>query len=494
MADNNKAGSIAGLCIFGTAVSTIAKIVYELQSVGLDGEIHYFHKPWAMTTLMFLGMSTCLPVALWQQHQEKQAKKAEAGQPLLATPQEAEEDRKKELKDIAMLTIPTTFDLASTMLMNVGLLYVHASVYQMLRGAEMLFAALFSVTVLRRTLTKNHKLGLMCAVAGVSVVGAASLMSGDGSATQQISQDQIALGMGLILASQALVAAQNTAEDMFMTDMNMSPLKVVGYEGLLGLLFTAGIMAPITYHLPGVEGEGLHENFLDTFAMISNSPTLQTVLGIDMVMFMAYNLAGVLVMQHSGVLFRTVLETTRTLFVWMGGLALFYGGFGLGESWNPYSWMQLGGFGILVAGTFIYRRGYADAKAEEKKLEEEFAAVAAAAKSGQEGAPAALAASDAHAAGDSDLPDDNTHTPAPVTVAATSRVPPSPSATRCLPAGSSSSSTAHLVSGPARGSSWRQQPWSRRSCLPLRQLCRVSGPALAVQSARAGQGRQLMRF
>lgn len=36
------------------------------------------------------------------------------------------------------------------MQMSIGLLYVTASVYQMLRGAEMLFAAFFSVTVLKR--------------------------------------------------------------------------------------------------------------------------------------------------------------------------------------------------------------------------------------------------------------------------------------------------------------------------------------------------------
>ena len=34
--------------------------------------------------------------------------------------------------------------------MSIGLLYVTASVYQMLRGGEMLFAAFFGVTFLKR--------------------------------------------------------------------------------------------------------------------------------------------------------------------------------------------------------------------------------------------------------------------------------------------------------------------------------------------------------
>ena len=47
-----------------------------------------------------------------------------------------------------------------------------------------------------------------------------------------------------------------------------------------------------------------------------------------------------------GAVFRTVLETTRTLFVWLVDLLLWYTplGFGtLGESWSKYSWIQAAG-------------------------------------------------------------------------------------------------------------------------------------------------------
>ena len=63
-----------------------------------------------------------------------------------------------------LLAIPTVFDLVATVLMNIGLLSVTASVYQMMRGAEMLFAALFAVVFLRRTLNRFHLLGILCCV------------------------------------------------------------------------------------------------------------------------------------------------------------------------------------------------------------------------------------------------------------------------------------------------------------------------------------------
>lgn len=81
--------------------------------------------------------------------------------------------QKGSLKETLLLAIPSFFDLVATILMNIGLLSVTASVYQMMRGAEMLFAALFAVTFLHRHLNKWHYLGILCCGVrrGVVVLG-----------------------------------------------------------------------------------------------------------------------------------------------------------------------------------------------------------------------------------------------------------------------------------------------------------------------------------
>ena len=71
---------------------------------------------------------------------------------------------RQQAREIFMLAIPTAFDLMATVLMNIGLLSVTASVYQMMRGAEMLFAALFAVVFLKRQLNKYHFGGILCCV------------------------------------------------------------------------------------------------------------------------------------------------------------------------------------------------------------------------------------------------------------------------------------------------------------------------------------------
>ena len=56
-----------------------------------------------------------------------------------------------------------------------------------------------------------------------------------------------------------------------------------------------------------------------------------------------YNIAGMFVTDQLGAVSRTVFESARTLFVWLGDLLLFYTPLGagrLGEAWDRSSYLQ----------------------------------------------------------------------------------------------------------------------------------------------------------
>ena len=169
---------------------------------------------------MFIGMTFCLPLAYYSDQSAKKSAAAAAAdgaaEPLLGAPTPAVGGT--TWREVFMLSIPTFFDLIATVLMNVGLLSVTASVYQMLRGAEMLFAALFAVLFLGRRLNRWHLGGIGCCVAGIGLVGAASVLSGEGSQARRVSTGDMLVGMALIIGSQAVQAAQLTFEDHFMSD------------------------------------------------------------------------------------------------------------------------------------------------------------------------------------------------------------------------------------------------------------------------------------
>lgn len=324
-----------------------------------------------MTTVMFIGMTFCLPL----HKMEKRKKKAleAASRPLIV--QDDPMDQPKSKWRVLLLLFPTLADLIATVLMNIGLLYTTVSVYQMMRGAELVFAAIFAIVFLKRQLNRFHFAGIFCSVCGIILVGISSLLSADLESGKESKAAPVhgetsglmLLGMGLIVLSQAVQAAQLTFEDYFMADLNIEPLKIVGYEGLFGVLTMVFVMLPAVYFLPGNDAGGREENTLDTLTMIWNTPALSTIIIGDMFALMMYNFAGMSVTDHLGAVFRTLLETMRTLAVWGVDVILYYSDTGVGEPIDKYSSIQLVGFVVLVLGMLVYGKG--DDKAALEDME-----------------------------------------------------------------------------------------------------------------------------
>lgn len=68
----------------------------------------------------------------------------------------------------------------------------------------------------------------------------------------------------MLFSLQAVQAAQITFEDFFMADLQIAPLKIVGYEGLFGTIAMVFFMLPIVQFVPGVDGTGIHEDTIET--------------------------------------------------------------------------------------------------------------------------------------------------------------------------------------------------------------------------------------
>ena len=70
----------------------------------------------------------------------------------------------------------------------------------MLRGAEILFSAIFAVAFLKRSLNKFHYCGIGGCLVGICMVGASSLLSPSGGGSSETGM--VLLGMALIVIAQ----------------------------------------------------------------------------------------------------------------------------------------------------------------------------------------------------------------------------------------------------------------------------------------------------
>jgi drug/metabolite transporter (DMT)-like permease len=125
--------------------------------------------------------------------------------------------------------------------MNVGLILTPVSIYQMSRGALVLWVGILSVIFLRRHLWLYQWTALCIVVLGVCLVGlSGSLAKQSGGlpeglmriATSDDEAGKVALGVILILFAQNFTACQYVVEEKIMTRYKVAPLVglVVRYE------------------------------------------------------------------------------------------------------------------------------------------------------------------------------------------------------------------------------------------------------------------------
>jgi drug/metabolite transporter (DMT)-like permease len=159
--------------------------------------------------------------------------------------------------------------------MNVGLLLVAASIYQMTRGALVLFVGLFSVMFLRRRLHLFQWLSLVGVVSGVAVVGLAGAIwpdekrvsqNVDSFLTDDVSEGGLSdaaraiIGVLLIAGAQIFTATQFVLEEWMLEKSTIAPIKVVGWEGIFGLSVTLLVMV-IMHFLVGRTEAGRYGPF-----------------------------------------------------------------------------------------------------------------------------------------------------------------------------------------------------------------------------------------
>ncbi|KAJ5740360.1 hypothetical protein N7493_000232 [Penicillium malachiteum] len=261
---------------------------------------------------------------------------------------------------ILLLAAPSCCDIAGTTLMNVGLLFVAASIYQMTRGALVLFVGLFSVWFLRRKLYFYQWSALFVVVLGVAVVGLSGALFGHQSG-DDISQDtgdvspdtagapeavKTIIGVLLIAAAQIFTASQFVLEEWILENYAMDPIQVVGWEGIFGFSVTM-IGMIISYIIVGRTEAGRYGYFdmkEGWHEMLSNRAVAVSSMLI-MISIGGFNFFGLSVTRTVSATSRSTIDTCRTLFIWLVSLGL---------GWESFKWLQVLGFALLVYGTFLF--------------------------------------------------------------------------------------------------------------------------------------------
>ncbi|KAJ6439991.1 hypothetical protein O9K51_07882 [Purpureocillium lavendulum] len=331
----------------------------------------HFEQPVLQTAQMFVGEMGCwLVVGLMSVYRRLLSRPSPAERGYEAVDNgDANEDRHGHPKPdggrpsvlrgyrVVLLALPAICDICGTTLMNAGLLLVAASIYQMTRGALVLFVGLFSVMFLRRHLYLFQWLSLVGVVLGVAVVGLAgaiwpdekkvSQQGFDGAETDAGLSDaaRAIIGVLLIAGAQIFTATQFVLEEWMLENSSIEPIRVVGWEGIFGFVVTLLVM--VFMHLAvGRTDAGRYGYFDMNEGLRQMSHTRIWVSSVlIMISIGGFNFFGLSVTRTVSATSRSTIDTCRTLFIWIVSLGL---------GWESFKALQIVGFAMLVYSTFVF--------------------------------------------------------------------------------------------------------------------------------------------
>ena len=212
-----------GLLLITGSINTIAN---KLQQNTTSLEVQYKGHQKFITFCMFNGEFLCL-LLYWLKDGRKKNKNSE-------DIESSENNPTINLKPKAKIwyfLFPAVFDILGSSISSISLSFLPSSIYQMFRGAIIIFTCTASILFLKNKYYRHHFLGICIVVVGLIIVGVNAALSGSSDEFDS----KIILGIFLVTLSQVFSCFLFVSEEKILKNFDVPPLKAVGMEGLWGV-------------------------------------------------------------------------------------------------------------------------------------------------------------------------------------------------------------------------------------------------------------------
>jgi len=297
-----------------------------------------FKKPWTQNIQMFFGEALVFGVFLARRPGRAREAREVALENGGEVPRQA---------PFYIFLLPACCDILGTGVGGVGMLFISASVWQMMRGSLMVFAAIWSTIFLGKRLPLYNWIAVGVSSVGLLAIGVSAILDESGSGSSNVP-----LGILLTVTSQAFAAAQMVVEEIFVKGHGAPPEQVVGSEGLWGIILMIGVLL-VMGNIKGSDS-GAYENAGESVHMLAGSSQLDIFVFFYLISISFFNFFGVTIAGKLSAVHRTINDAMRTMIIW--SVEIFVGyciSEDYGTKWQPHTYMQLLGFALLVLGNLL---------------------------------------------------------------------------------------------------------------------------------------------
>ena len=330
----------AGMCASGTLATISLKIA---------GTTYNFKHSMIQTFFMFIGeylniLAFAVPLMTSAKRRNR----------YFQSLTEEAHTKKQDIRGSKLwVSLPSFIDALASGLDLTSLLLLPASISQMLQGGQIISTCIFAIIINKRSILRHQIAGIVFSAAGFFIVGIAGYISTNDESSQNYTKEGYLLGVVLILLNLALGGLYLNLEEMIMNRIAITPQRMVGLEGIFGLIWITGIIGMFSY-MPCSDAQlcdirGNMEDVTLAIKDVSRSTglifwSLTSIFSITFV-----NLTGVYATRLMSAMFRTFWKSMTVVLVWIISVAA-----GL-ETLEPLSSsIQVIGFIMLVIGNLTY--------------------------------------------------------------------------------------------------------------------------------------------
>lgn len=339
MAWSNYQRTLVILQIVTGSFNTLSVKYADRQVVlGEDGQLRRFNHPFMQSAFMFFGEALCfLAFKIFYYYYNRRGDGSVDNNILT---------KGSRIFNPFILLIPALCDMFATSIMYIGLNLTYASSFQMLRGSVIVFTGMLSIGFLNRKLEIREWIGIGFVIIGLAFVGVSDILAMENN---DISVNSVITGDLLIIFAQVITAVQMVVEEKYVGQQDIPALQAIGWEGIFGFIGISIAIIPLNYITappPFTDNShGTLEATVEALVQIgSNSKLLIAVIGIAFSIAF-FNFAGISVTKEMSATTRMILDSVRTIVIWVFSLAF---------QWQVFHYMQLIGFVILLIGMACY--------------------------------------------------------------------------------------------------------------------------------------------
>ncbi len=348
------------MAIFGSFCTICFSLQFSEKSLG-----KLYSHVWMQTHNTFLGEFLCLLVYFIMKlfntsKKEDQEKEKEKGYDTKESDNLVDNERSERSEkgepSIFIFILTSLCEFISSTLFGYALLNMPTSIYQMLRGGVVVLTSIFSSIFLNKVQSRHHVLGIFTVVASLVTIGISGIVNIEHHNTRRANfVEEI-----LVILALFFVAIQYTIQEKILMDYEINPLKIVGLEGMWGLMLYSLFMPLLlffrcdnypwrTYICTSNERNEwrIEDNFFALQQIMNNNLLLFLVI-IAILMVSFYNTLGVNVTKANSAPHRAIADNLKSILIWVFFISV------PTNIEEQFFLMQFIGFCLMVLGTSIY--------------------------------------------------------------------------------------------------------------------------------------------